>query len=139
MPSAGTWSRDRSIPISGWLELKRQVRKGEKGISLCMPMQYKKRVPKDDERKSEESEEVTTSCGNGFVFRNYWFVLAQTEGETHWTTHRSPALTWTPPCNTLNITRTAFDEINGNIQGFAHQREIAISPIAAASAQDHVS
>jgi hypothetical protein len=31
---------------------------------------------------------------------------------------------------TLCITRTPFDEINGNVQGFAHQREIAISPIA---------
>ena len=31
----------------GWLELKRQVRKGEKGITLCMPIQYKKRVRKD--------------------------------------------------------------------------------------------
>src|SRR6185437_9894898 len=37
----------------GWLELKRQVRKGEKGITLCMPMQYKKRVPKDDEQVEE--------------------------------------------------------------------------------------
>jgi hypothetical protein len=31
---------------------------------------------------------------------------------------------------TLGINRTPFDEINGNVQGFAHQREIAISPIA---------
>jgi antirestriction protein ArdC len=31
----------------------------------------------------------------------------------------------------LHITRTAFDEINGNIQGFARHREIAVSPLAA--------
>jgi hypothetical protein len=31
---------------------------------------------------------------------------------------------------TLHITRMAFDEINGNIQGFARQREIAINPLA---------
>ena len=61
----------------GWLELKRQVRKGEKGITLCMPMQYKKRVPKDNEQE-EESEETTRST---FGFRAYWFVLAQTDGE----------------------------------------------------------
>jgi antirestriction protein ArdC len=30
----------------GWLELRRHVRKGEKGITLCMPMQYKKCVRK---------------------------------------------------------------------------------------------
>ncbi len=34
----------------GWLELKRQVRKGEKGITLCMPMRYKKRVRENDEK-----------------------------------------------------------------------------------------
>ena len=32
---------------------------------------------------------------------------------------------------TLNITRTRFGEMNGNIQGFATGREIAVSPIAA--------
>ena len=31
----------------------------------------------------------------------------------------------------LNIKRTEFDEMNGNIQGFAIGQEIAISPIAA--------
>ena len=30
----------------------------------------------------------------------------------------------------LGITRRPFDEINGNVQGFAHQREIAVSSIA---------
>jgi hypothetical protein len=32
---------------------------------------------------------------------------------------------------TLNITRTSFEEINGNIQGFANGREIALNPLAA--------
>src|SRR5438876_9781950 len=43
----------------GWLELKRQVRKGKKVITLCMPMQHKKRVPKDDEQ-GKGSEETTS-------------------------------------------------------------------------------
>src|SRR6516162_1990502 len=30
----------------------------------------------------------------------------------------------------LNITRTPFDELNGNIQGFAYRREIAVNPVA---------
>jgi hypothetical protein len=50
-------------------------------------------------------------------------VLAQTEGED----------TPIPPISGFdidtalcarNITRTSFDELNGNIQGFAHGREI---------------
>jgi hypothetical protein len=32
---------------------------------------------------------------------------------------------------TLNIARIAFDEINGNVQGFARQHEIGINPLAA--------
>jgi hypothetical protein len=60
----------------GWLELKRQVCKREKGITLCMPMRYKKRIRKD-EREGEESEELTRFT---FAFRAYCFVLTQTEG-----------------------------------------------------------
>ena len=32
---------------NGWLERKRQVRKGEKGITLCMPMPFKKTAEND--------------------------------------------------------------------------------------------
>jgi antirestriction protein ArdC len=110
----------------GWLELKRQVRKGEKGITLCMPMQYKKRVPKDDEQE-EESEEVMRST---FGFRAYWFVLAQTDGEAM-DKLPIPGFHLETALRELNIKRTEFDEMNGNIQGFAIGREIAVSPIAA--------
>ncbi len=110
----------------GWLELKRQVRKGEKGITLCMPMQYKKRVRKKD-AQGEESEEVTRST---FGFRAHWFVLAQTDGEAM-NTAPIPGFDLETALRVLNITRTNFDEINGNIQGFATGREIAVSPIAA--------
>ena len=110
----------------GWLEFKRQVRKGEKGITLCMPLQYKKCVRKDDAQE-EESEEVTRST---FGFRAYWFVLAQTDGEAM-DTIPIPGFDLDTALRTLNITRAEFDEMNGNIQGFATGREIAISPIAA--------
>jgi hypothetical protein len=64
-----------------------------------------------------------------FVFRNYWFVLAQTEGEAPYE-QAIPDFDLDAALQSLDITRTVFDEINGNIQGFAHQREIAVSPIA---------
>ena len=93
---------------NGWLERKRQVRKGEKGITLCMPMPFKKSAQTDGVQ--EETAEQQTCYA--FCFRAYWFVLAQTEGED-------------------TITRTPFDELNGNIQGFARGREIAVNPVAA--------
>jgi antirestriction protein ArdC len=111
----------------GWLQLKRQVRKGEKGLCLCMPVTYKKRVT--GKAASETSEESQDEVRQRFVFRNYWFVLAQTEGETVYE-QPIPGFDLDAALQSLCITRTPFDEINGNVQGFAHQREIAISPIA---------
>jgi antirestriction protein ArdC len=115
----------------GWLTLKRQVRKGEKGLCLCMPVTYKKRVAgKAAPETTEETEENQEEMRQLFVFRNYWFVLAQTEGETPYD-HPIPSFDIDSALQSLNIARTPFDEINGNVQGFARQREIAVSPIAA--------
>lgn len=114
----------------GWLQLKRQVRKGEKGLCLCMPVNYKKRVTgKAASETIEETEEIQGEMRQRFVFRNYWFVLAQTEGETP-CEQPIPGFDLDAALQSLSITRTPFDEINGNVQGFAHQREIAVSPIA---------
>jgi antirestriction protein ArdC len=110
----------------GWLEKKRQVRKGEKGITLCMPMPFKRAAQADDAQDETTEPHVCYA----FRFRAYWFVLAQTEGEE----------TYIPPIpgfdidtalRTLNITRASFDEMNGNIQGFANGGEIAVNPLAA--------
>jgi antirestriction protein ArdC len=114
----------------GWLQLKRQVRKGEKGLCLCMPVSYKKRVTgKAASETIEGSEESQDEVQQRFVFRNYWFVLAQTEGETRYE-QPIPGFDLDTALQMLGITRTRFDEINGNVQGFAYQREIAVSPIA---------
>src|SRR5580704_11078185 len=43
----------------GWLALKRQVRKGEKGLCLCMPVTYKKRVTCSAPQESTESTQAT--------------------------------------------------------------------------------
>ena len=115
----------------GWLTLKRQVRKGEKGLCLCMPVTYKKRVTdKAAPETTEGSEESQEEMRQRFVFRNYWFVLAQTEGEAPYE-QAIPGFDLDAALRTLNITCTEFDEMNGNIQGFATGREIAVSPIAA--------
>src|SRR6202043_1959318 len=61
----------------GWLERKRQVRKGEKGITLCMPMAFKRAAQTDD----VQDETAGPQGRYAFRFRPFWFVLAQTEGE----------------------------------------------------------
>jgi antirestriction protein ArdC len=110
----------------GWLERKRQVRKGQKGITLCMPMPFKRTAQTDGVQ--EETAEPQTCYA--FRFRAYWFVLAQTEGEDTPVTPIPDFDIDTALC-ALNITRTPFDELNGNIQGFAHGREIAVNAVAA--------
>jgi hypothetical protein len=72
---------------NGWLEKKRQVRKGEKGITLCMPMPFKRPVQSDDAQ--DETAEPQTCYA--FRFRAYWFILAQTEGESA-TRHRTQGI-----------------------------------------------
>jgi len=115
----------------GWLQLKRQVRKGEKGLCLCMPVTYKKRATdKAAPETTEGSEEIQDEVRQRFVFRNYWFVLAQTEGEAPYE-QPIPDFDLEEALQRLGITRTPFDEMNGNIQGFATGRGIAVSPIAA--------
>lgn len=110
----------------GWMERKRQVRHGEKGITLCMPMPFKRTTQTED--VPDEPTEPQTHYA--FRFRAYWFVLAQTEGEdTHVVS--TPGFDIDTALRTLNVTRTPFDEINGNVQGFARAREIAVSPLAA--------
>lgn len=61
----------------GWLERKREVRKGETGITLCMPMPFKKAA----QTNSVQDETTEAQTCYAFRFRAYWFVLAQTEGE----------------------------------------------------------
>jgi hypothetical protein len=111
---------------NGWLERKRQVRKGEKGIALCMPMACKRNA--QTEAVPNEAAEPQTCYA--FQFRAYWFVLAQTESEDT-PIPPIPGFDIDTALCALNITRAPFDELNGNIQGFARGREIAVNPVAA--------
>jgi hypothetical protein len=104
----------------GWQNLKRQVKKGEKAIELCMPLTRSK------ENDSGEKEHFISA----FVWKPRWFVMSQTEGED------IPAIeipTWSKELALQNlcIEEIAFDHLSGNVQGYAKKRSIAISPIAA--------
>jgi len=113
----------------GWLGLNRQVRKGEKGLCLCMPLTYKKSTKDKVADANEEDGEEQKEVRRRFVYRNYWFVLSQTEGDTPYG-QSIPVFELDGALQSLGISRIAFDETNGNVQGFARQREIAINPIA---------
>jgi antirestriction protein ArdC len=118
----------RGIPLgpiasfNRWKELGRHVRKGEKALELCMPLTCKRRTTDDS---TDEPETFTR-----FVYRRNWFVLAQTDGADFappppagWDKARALAA--------LDITEIPFEHHNGNVQGYARQRSVAVSPIAA--------
>ena len=123
---------DRGIepgPINtypGWTALGRQVRKGEKAITLCMPITVK-RTPKtriaEPETPADDPQHMTW-----FVFKPRWFALSQTEGEPlpepeipSWDTDHALAA--------LDVREIPFDHVDGNCLGFARDRSIAINPV----------
>jgi antirestriction protein ArdC len=104
-----------------WKALGRHVRKGEKALTLCMPVTVK-RQPADD--PDDEQPDVFTR----FIYRPHWFVLAQTDGQE---LPATPAPSWNTDraLAALNVTETPFDVLDGNVLGFARDRSIAISPV----------
>lgn len=104
----------------GWQKLNRQVKKGEKAIWLCMPLTRKK------ENESGEKETVITN----FIWKPHWFVLEQTNGEPV-PMPEIPAWDKEKALTALGIQEVPFTDTNGNVQGYARKREIAISPLAA--------
>ena len=116
--------------LPGWKALGRHVLKGQKAISLVMPLTCKKRDEENqqaaDSHDSRKSERLTR-----FVFRPNWFVLSQTEGNDvaaatapNWNVERA--------LSALGITRVEFATMNGNAQGYAAPgKQIAINPVAA--------
>jgi len=106
-----------------WKDLGRHVKRGERALTLCMPITCKRRNDKDDDES--DSEGTFTS----FVYKARWFVLAQTEGEDlepqvtpEWDAKRALV--------SLDIEMIPFDSIDGNCQGFARKRSLAINPMA---------
>lgn len=104
-----------------WKELGRHVKRGEKALTLCMPVTVKR--PEQDDTGAEEKIAFTR-----FVYRPRWFVLAQTDGQEvvptlppEWDKGRALAA--------LSVEEVPFDLLDGNCLGFARARTIAVSPV----------
>lgn len=105
-----------------WQDLKRHVKRGEKALTLCMPVTVKRKEA--NEAGEEQDASFTT-----FVYKSRWFVLAQTDGEAM----QLPAMpSWDADkaLSALNVERITFTETDGNCQGYATKRSIAINPVA---------
>lgn len=123
----------RGIPLGpiatfmGWQDKGRYVRKGEKAITLCQPVTAKRRA--EDRPDAEGSDDGKPETFTRFIYRPNWFVLAQTDGQDveplaipEWDQARA--------LETLGIVEEVFTKMDGNCQGYARQRSIAVSPVA---------
>jgi len=115
----------------GWSEVGRYVKRGEKAITLCMPVTVKRKVndPLDEEPVRGDGTERMPETFTRFVYKPHWFVLAQTEGKEYvpvelpeWNERRA--------LDALHIARIPFRHTDGNAQGYAVDRQVAVSPIA---------
>jgi len=104
-----------------WAELGRQVKKGEKAIALVMPVTI---------NKKDDAGAKTGECVQWFTLKNNEFTLDQTEGADY--VNEIPVPNWDKckALQTLDITEVRFDSPNGNSQGYAQGKNIAINPVA---------
>lgn len=112
--------------LKKWNALGRTVIRGQKALWLCMPITVR---DKDDGVGADPADRTTRRV---YLWKPYWFVLAQTEGPTP--PPELPLPTWEKPraLAALNITEIPFDHPDGNIQGYATGRSVAVSEIAQA-------
>jgi hypothetical protein len=125
---------ERGIPpgpiatFMGWTDKGRYVRKGAKAIVLCMPVTCK-RKPTADRRDNDQGDEGKPETFTRFIYRPNWFVLSQTEGQA---VEPAPVPGWDQAraLDTLGVVEEPFSLTDGNCQGYARQRTIAVSPVA---------
>lgn len=107
-----------------WKDRGRYVRKGQKALTLCQPVTCKRRPEADD-----DGDEAATFTR--FIYRPRWFVLAQTDGPDDYTPPALPEWDKTRALAALEVTEEPFTATDGNCQGYARRRAIAVSPLAA--------
>src|SRR5260370_36281847 len=107
-----------------WKEHGRIVKRGERALILCMPFTRKRRDEGSDDSDTGEANGEHTFTS--FMHKARWFVISQTIGEE-----------FTPPamaeCDAeralaaLDIEQIDFTDPDGNCQGYARKRQIAIN------------
>jgi N-terminal domain of anti-restriction factor ArdC len=109
----------------GWQGLGRSVKRGERALILCMPLTRKVRDEESAESEGENGERTFTS----FMHKARWFAISQTIGE-EFTPPRLPEWEAERALAALDIEQIAFTDTDGNCQGYARKRQIAINPVA---------
>ena len=116
-----------------WKEQGRHVTKGEKAISLIMPLSIKSKAEGGmGEGDMADGSEVKAGKRGFtiFVLKRNWFSLDQTEGAEFAPEIRTPAWDGAKAMGILEIKEDHFSSLPGNCQGYAYGRHISINPLA---------
>ena len=109
----------------GWQALGRTVKRGERALTLCMPITRKARDEESLDNETENRDRTFMS----FMYKPRWFVLSQTVGDEFVPIHL-PEWNAEQALAVLDIEQISFTHTDGNCQGYAKQRQIAINPVA---------
>lgn len=121
-------SLERKIDLSPiatykqWQALGRQVKKGEQAIYLTLPIVI-------DEKDANGNK--TGKQKRLFIPKKNWFYLSQTEGDDYVAQTKFAEWDKVKALSVLDVVEVPFNNANGNVQGYASGRTIAINPIAA--------
>jgi hypothetical protein len=109
----------------GWQALGRIVKRGERALTLCMPVTRKLRDQDSRDDESESHDRTFTT----FMYKPHWFVLSQTAGD-EFIPSQLPEWNAEHALAALDIEQISFAHTDGNCQGYAFKRQIAINPLA---------
>jgi hypothetical protein len=112
----------------GWQAFGRMVKRGERALILCMPITRKVRDEQEANGNEGEGENGARTF-TSFVHKARWFVMSQTIGN-EFTPPRLPEWEAERALAALDIEQIAFTDTDGNCQGYARKRQIAINPVA---------
>ena len=98
----------------------RHVRKGEKALALWMPLTIRK----------EDLETGDVEVRRRFALKRHWFTLDQTDGPPFSAELTAPGWDAATALAQLDIREVPFEHLNGNVQGYATGRTLALNPLS---------
>jgi hypothetical protein len=109
----------------GWQGLGRSVKRGERALTLCMPITHKVRDEGSHDSGSEDVERIFIT-----FYVQPALVCSLTDRRHEFISPCLPDWNVDHALATLEIEQINFTHTDGNCQGYARQRQIAINPVA---------
>lgn len=112
-----------------WKRRGRWVRKGESALWLWLPITVSGKGVGHVGADDDEVALVSHGRRTAFVWRAHWFVLAQTDG-TPFDPPPVPGWDTAAALAALDVRQVPYDDLDGNVQGWARERTFALNPLA---------